>query len=358
MSKLRFVPFAFACVLAVPFGCAPATPDTGESEELAEDAEVGGEGLTGTVPAGTTLRATGNVNLRTGASTKYKILHVVPKGSKVTVDTSSPKNGYYRIDHNGTVGWSYGKYYEPTGGTTGNQPVGTVLTATGNVNLRTGPSTSYKILKVVKLGTTVTMVKPDPSNGFYNLNSNGTVGWSSAKYYSKGGSSGGGTGGGGNTGGANVTAAMARAASAVGFSYWWGHGRFRSGGPTGNAGSCSGSCPSCSHSGSYGGDCSGLVAKVWQVPSSNNNLSKDSHPYSTANFVKSSSQWKIVSRSSVKKADALVYRKNGAGHIFVHSKGDGWGSMYAYECKGCSAGCVKGYRTASSAYKAIRRNGY
>jgi hypothetical protein len=32
--------------------------------------------------------------------------------------------------------------------------------------------------------------------------------------------------------------------------------------------------------------------------------------------------------------------------------------MYAYECKGCAAGCVKGYRTATSAYHGIRRSGY
>jgi hypothetical protein len=32
--------------------------------------------------------------------------------------------------------------------------------------------------------------------------------------------------------------------------------------------------------------------------------------------------------------------------------------MYAYECKGCSAGCVKGYRTAGASYHAIRRTGY
>jgi hypothetical protein len=100
------------------------------------------------------------------------------------------------------------------------------------------------------------------------------------------------------------------------------------------------------------------VAKVWQVPSSNTQLTTDSHPYSTADFVNDTSQWKTVSRGSLKQADALVYRSGGAGHIFVYSKGDGWGSMYAYECKGCSAGCVKGYRTASSAYHAIRRSGY
>ena len=37
--------------------------------------------------------------------------------------------------------------------------------------------------------------------------------------------------------------------SIKGYSYWWGHGRWRSDGE--QHGSCSGSCPSCSHSGSW-----------------------------------------------------------------------------------------------------------
>jgi hypothetical protein len=101
-----------------------------------------------------------------------------------------------------------------------------------------------------------------------------------------------------------------------------------------------------------------LVAKVWQVPSSNSDLTDDEHPYSTESFNSDTSQWKTVSRGSLKTADALVYRGSSGGHVFIYSQGDGWGSMYAYECKGCSAGCVKGYRTATSAYHGIRRAGF
>ena len=75
-------------------------------------------------------------------------------------------------------------------------------------------------------------------------------------------------------------------------------------------------------------------------------------------FDKDSSRWSTVSRGKVEPADAMVYNDNGHGHIFVYAKGDGWGSMYAYECKGCADGCVYDLRTASSAYHAIRRAGY
>jgi uncharacterized protein YgiM (DUF1202 family) len=235
-------------------------------------------------------------------------------------------------------------------------PAGSILKSTTNVNLRKGASTDYSILHVVPEGSQVTLVAPDPQNGFYKVKHNGTIGWSSGKYYTVVEIA-------GDSGGTPATTvreqAIERAKAGKGFSYWWGHGRWRPEGVTSSTkGSCSGSCPDCSHSGSYGADCSGYVGKIWQVPSTNSDLTVDSHPYSTANFVKDSSLWSTVSRDNVKPADALVYNTNGAGHIILYTGGDGWGSMYAYECKGCSAGCVYGLRTASSSYKAIRRAGW
>lgn len=356
--------FSFASLVAVvSFGmsaCA-AAPQDPDSEELSEDVGTQGEGVSGTLAVGSELKATANVNLRSAASKSASILYTIPEGAVVTVQQASPSNGFYKIKHNGTVGWSYGQYYEPTGGSSGTVNAAT-LVATADVNLRKGPDTTYAILTVVPTGASVKVLNATPSNGFYNIDYQGTVGWSSGKYYSE--STAGGGGGGtnpdpGTTNPTKADEAMTRAEAGVGYSYWWGHGRFSPNGPTSSTkGSCSGSCPDCSHSGQWGGDCSGFTAKVWQVPSSNSDMTVDSHPYSTADFDNDTSQWSTVSRSNLKKADALVYRSGGAGHIFVYSKGDGWGSMYAYECRGCSAGCVKGYRTASSSYHAIRRSGY
>ena len=242
-------------------------------------------------------------------------------------------------------------------GVTGSIAEGTILVSTTNVNLRSGASTSKSILHVVPEGSQVTVMAATPSGGFYNVKHNGTVGWSYGQYYKVV------DNGGGAPDDPAVSSAredaIARAKSGTGFSYWWGHGRFRPEGPTAsNKGSCSGSCPSCSHSGSYGGDCSGYVGKIWQVPSSNSDLTDDEHPYSTVSFNSDTSQWSTVSRANMKKADAMVYNSNGAGHILLYSSGDAWGSIYAYECKGCSYGCVAGYRTVSSAYHGIKRSGY
>ena len=152
----------------------------------------------------------------------------------------------------------------------------------------------------------------------------------------------------------SVADVMSRAKSVVGFSYHWGSGCWD---PTStHMGACYGSCPNCSHTGSWGSDCSGFVAKAWQVPGPEPTTTCD-HPYSTIDFHDGHNHWSDVARSSVKQGDALVHHDNGSGHIFLYDSGDGWGWMSAYECKGCSYGCIKDTRSATSNYKAIRRAG-
>ncbi len=142
------------------------------------------------------------------------------------------------------------------------------------------------------------------------------------------------------------------AQTGIGYSYWWGNGRWRT--DRTQVGSCSGSCPRCRHTGSYGADCSGFVAKVWRVPTSTP-VTTNSHPYSTYHFYNQSTHWNRVNRSTAKQADAMVYRSRSGGHIFLYDRSDPWGTMWSYECKACRSGCVHNLRTASSAYVAIRR---
>jgi hypothetical protein len=313
-TMLRAAASAFALASLALAGCSSATKVTDGGGNLvgADDSLPGrdGQSVLGSVPVGSILAATTAVNLRDDASTSANVLHVVPKGAQVTVVESDPSNGFYHVTHGGVDGWSFGKYY-------------TLVSSPADGSGSPGGGT------------------PDPSGGSGS---------------STGGS---GSGSGGGSTSSSIADAMARAQAGVGFSYWWGHGRWNDGGPTSStAGSCSGSCPSCSHSGSFGADCSGFVAKVWQVPSSNDTLDVDAHPYSTSTFVVDSSQWSTVSRGSVKQGDAMVYNSGGEGHIFLFESGDGWGSMWTYEARGCATGVVHNLRTASSAYHAIRRTGF
>jgi hypothetical protein len=142
------------------------------------------------------------------------------------------------------------------------------------------------------------------------------------------------------------------AAYSEGYSYWWGHGRFRL--DKSDIGSCSGNCPDCTHKGSHGGDCSGLVGKAWQVPKPSD-MDHDDHPYSTVDFKNDTTHWDPIDRGDATRGDAFVHNDNGAGHTYVYEKDDPWGDHWAYECKGCSYGCPHNIRTANDTYIVIRR---
>lgn len=238
-------------------------------------------------------------------------------------------------------------------------PIGSTLATTANLNLRTGPATTYSIRLVIPKGGKVTTInRTTPEGSWYNVSYNGTTGWVHGGYVTLVDTGTGTTPTPTPTSGAR-DAAIARAKSGVGFSYYWGHGSWIANGATSSTkGTCTGNCPSCSHSGRYGADCSGFAAKVWQVPSSNATLTTDSHPYSTYTFYNSATSWSTVSRSNIKPADALVHNNGSSGHIVIYESGDGWGSMWVYEARGCSYGIVHDLRTFGSEYKAIARAGY
>ena len=272
-----------------------------------------------------------------------------------------------------------GAVEDPTGAVTAPLAVGTMLRATANANLRVGPSTGERILRVIPIASLVRVVESVPVDGYYRVDHNGTVGWAFGKYFQIQGSQAmdGGAAPQGDDAGVDAialgdsgsseggvisslrTEALERARSAVSFSYWWGHARWLPQGATSaNRGTCAGNCPSCTHTGSYGADCSGLASKVWQIPAGNTDLTVDNHGPGTASYVVDTKDWSTVARGSVQPADAFVYNANGAGHIFLYASEDPWGSVYAYECKGCAEGCVYNLRTVGSAYHAIRRAGY
>ncbi len=151
---------------------------------------------------------------------------------------------------------------------------------------------------------------------------------------------------------------IAIAVTVPGFSYWWGGSKWKPGAT--DMGTCTpdpgttGGCPKCTHAGSWGADCSGFVAKAWQIDKPMG-LDVEYHPYSTVNFVNDTTWWTKIDRGSVVKGDALTHNLNGAGHIFLYEKGDPWGDMWAWECKGCAYGCTYNLRSASADFVGRRR---
>lgn len=212
------------------------------------------------------------------------------------------------------------------------------------LNLRATPSTSGRILTSMPRNTVVDVLAKQ--GDWFSVKYNSTTGWAFGEYLVA-------------VEGSNppppssgpVADAIDRARSGLGFSYHWGGGCWSPG--SSSKGACYGSCPNCTHSGTWGADCSGYVSKVWQVPGQEA-LTRCSHPYNTTSFYDTTPHWRGVSRSSAKQGDAFVRR----GHIFIFDSGDAWGTMRAYEAKGCSYGIVHNNRSADSSYKVIRRNGY
>lgn len=226
---------------------------------------------------------------------------------------------------------------------------GSTARTTANLNLRASPSTSARIITTMPSGSTVTVRARNDI--WYSVSYNGTVGWASGNYLAAV-STGGGSTGGGTSGNASVNTAMSRAASGVGFSYYWGGGAWD---PNSRSyGACYGSCPDCRHSGTWGADCSGFVTKAWQVPGPVAVTTLGHGAYNTTSYYENRSHWSQVSRGSAKRGDAFVRR----GHIFLYNSGDAWGSINAYEAKGCSYGIVHNNRSADSSYIVIRRNGF
>jgi|HubBroStandDraft_6_1064221.scaffolds.fasta_scaffold426813_1 uncharacterized protein YraI len=64
----------------------------------------------------------------------------------------------------------------------GAPPACTTLVTTADLNLRSGPGTTFSILDVIPDGSTVTLLDPTEQNGFENIAYQTETGWSSAMY--------------------------------------------------------------------------------------------------------------------------------------------------------------------------------
>lgn len=238
----------------------------------------------------------------------------------------------------------------------------TMRVTASSLNLRSGPGTTNAIITSMACGTQVTVIG-GPTSGWWNIRTTTAMGWASGAYlvaesaFSP------------SVCGTTPPPTMPPPASmsgevdrmfelarpAVNYSYYWGHGSWRDDGA--EHGSCSGSCPSCSHSGRYGADCSGFVAKCWQVPGASP-ITTDAHPYSTYNFYNQTTHWSRAPRTALHRGDALVYNTSGHGHIVLYESGtDPWGSLWVYEARGCSYGILHSNRSFGTDYVGIRREG-
>lgn len=113
---------------------------------------------------------TANLNLRTGPGTDYQVILVIPKGAQVEV--TGYTGNWAKVTYNGKSGYASNAYLKPA--------AVEMYYTTGNLNLRSGPGTSYKILLVMPKGAAVEVLAK--GGDWYQVRYNGTTGYAS-RYY-------------------------------------------------------------------------------------------------------------------------------------------------------------------------------
>lgn len=121
-----------------------------------------------------------NANFRRGPSTSYAILGVVRPGNTFILNGQT-QNGYAGITYQGQSGWVIAHLVVAASSTPTTPVIDGVGWTTSAVNLRSGPSTSHQVLRVVpkdaKIGTSTT-----ERNGFLYVSHNGLAGWMSTSF--------------------------------------------------------------------------------------------------------------------------------------------------------------------------------
>ena len=113
-----------------------------------------------------------SLNFRSGPSTWYPTQGSIPKGTIVKVNYRD--NNWYSIEYLGKKGFVSATYLQKT-------DASLVYQVSPAVNLRTGPSTAYSIIKKLPVGTLVELVSK-PSTTWNQILAGTTKGYASASY--------------------------------------------------------------------------------------------------------------------------------------------------------------------------------
>ena len=125
-----------------------------------------------------TLTVASEANVRSGAGTSYKILGVAKTGTKFTITDTSSDGKWYQISFNGQTG-----YINRNMVTVSEMAYSATARVTGDVNVRSGPSTSNSKLGVAKAGETLTVTGIANGN-WYQVSFNGQTGYVAGNYIS------------------------------------------------------------------------------------------------------------------------------------------------------------------------------
>ena len=132
------------------------------------------------------VNSSSGLNVRKGPSTSYAKITTLTNGTKVTVISTS--NGWSKITSGSITGYVSNQYLSTssitTNGTSNNESSQTSVTkyvnASGGLNVRKGPSTSYAKVTTLAKGTKVTVVST--SNGWSKITSGTVSGYVDSSY--------------------------------------------------------------------------------------------------------------------------------------------------------------------------------
>ena len=144
-----------------------------------------------TSSTGKMLVSIAGLDVRSGASTEYKIIGYIKKNEKVEM-LGVASSGWYKVKlSNGTIGYASNLYLKEVNdnsestsdSNSSNTPsTGKMLVSIAGLNVRSGESTEYKIIGYINKNEKVEMLGV-ASTGWYKVKlSNGTVGYASNLY--------------------------------------------------------------------------------------------------------------------------------------------------------------------------------
>jgi len=135
--------------------------------------------------AGTAMRATTAVNVRSGAGTNYSRIGLLQAGEQI--QALSSKNGWTQVNYKGRTGYVASAYLASSsggeGGGSSSGASGAAYTTTA-LNLRTGPALRSSVKTVASKGTKVTLTGTVRGE-FSQVTWNGQTLWAATRYLSQ-----------------------------------------------------------------------------------------------------------------------------------------------------------------------------
>jgi len=121
-----------------------------------------------------TLKTTGAINMRSGASTSHSVIRTLAANTSVEV-LENQANGWSRVKHNGTNGFIRSDLLSASGSSSAQPAQPITLMTTGTVNMRSGPSTSSSVIRTLSPNTSIEVT--GTQNEWSSVKHNGTNGF-------------------------------------------------------------------------------------------------------------------------------------------------------------------------------------